>query len=405
MKILQVNCVYNKGSTGKLVYSLHQALLQDGQQSVVAYGRGEKTDHHDVHKVSTEAEAKAHSVLSRVTGIEFAYSPLATRRLINLIKRESPDLVHLHCLNGHFLNVYKTMDYLKRHRIPTLLTLHAEIMHTAGCDHSVECERWRTRCYGCDKVGGRIAPHFGDVVSVAFNKMREALSGFSTLTVVGVSDWLTQRAAQSALMKELPCVTVHNGISTDIFKPTEFEDLRKLQGITDEKVILHVTPNFNHAIKGGKYVLELARRMPEYRFIILGYNGAKDILPDNVTGISHTNNQQELAQYYTLSHITLLTSLRETFSMVCAESLCCGTPVVGFKAGAPETICPPEFSEFVEQGNVDMLEQAVRRWMKAPKPDSISQKSSQLFDDKETYKKYSALYRQSIDGNTSSTKG
>lgn len=41
--------------------------------------------------------------------------------------------------------------------------------------------------------------------------------------------------------------------------------------------------------------------------------------------------------------------------MVTAESLCCGTPVVGFKAGAPEQIAIKEFSEFVEYGDLNSL--------------------------------------------------
>ena len=63
----------------------------------------------------------------------------------------------------------------------------------------------------------------------------------------------------------------------------------------------------------------------------------------------------ELAKFYSLADVTLLTSKRETFSMVVAESLSCGTPVVGFQAGAPETITIPEYSSFTEFGNVELL--------------------------------------------------
>ena len=49
--------------------------------------------------------------------------------------------------------------------------------------------------------------------------------------------------------------------------------------------------------------------------------------------------------------------------MVCAESLACGTPVVGFRAGAPEQISLSEFSEFVDYGNLDQLEDCVLRWL------------------------------------------
>ena len=46
--------------------------------------------------------------------------------------------------------------------------------------------------------------------------------------------------------------------------------------------------------------------------------------------------------------------------MICAESLCCGTPVVGFRAGAPEQISLPAYSRFVEQGDVEALQEAVQ---------------------------------------------
>lgn len=49
--------------------------------------------------------------------------------------------------------------------------------------------------------------------------------------------------------------------------------------------------------------------------------------------------------------------------MVCAESLSCGTPVVGFQAGAPEQISIPEYSCFVAYGNIDLLQTAVERFM------------------------------------------
>ena len=49
--------------------------------------------------------------------------------------------------------------------------------------------------------------------------------------------------------------------------------------------------------------------------------------------------------------------------MVVAESICCGTPVVGFEAGAPELITIPEFSDFVEQGDVDALTEALKKWL------------------------------------------
>ena len=75
------------------------------------------------------------------------------------------------------------------------------------------------------------------------------------------------------------------------------------------------------------------------------------------------SDQKELAKYYGMADVTLLTSKRETFSMVTAESLSCGTPVVGFKAGAPEQIAIKEYSEFVEYGDVESLTEKVKAYL------------------------------------------
>ena len=42
MKVLQVNCVYKKGSTGKIVYDIHTELKYRVIASIVCYGRGKK---------------------------------------------------------------------------------------------------------------------------------------------------------------------------------------------------------------------------------------------------------------------------------------------------------------------------------------------------------------------------
>ena len=357
MKILQINCVYNRGSTGKIVYDICNDLKKRGIETVVCYGRGKKVNEQNVYKVSTEFEAKIHSVFWRLFGVQFGFSPIATAKTINIIKKEKPDVVHLHCLNGNFINVYKLLEFLKKENIKTVLTLHAEIMHTAGCDYALECEKWKTGCYECSKIRGKISRFFRDDAKHCYNKMKKAFDGFNDLTVIGVSEWLTERAKLSPIFpKNTRFETVHNGIDTKIFTKSDFEELYEKYNIPrDKKTVLHVTPNFNHPIKGGKYVLEAARKMPEHQFIIVGFNGDESVLPQNVLPIKRTNDRQELAKFYSLADVTLLTSKRETFSMVVAESLSCGTPVVGFQAGAPETITIPEYSSFTEFGNVELL--------------------------------------------------
>ena len=396
MKILQVNCVYNKGSTGKIVYDICGGLKNKGFESFVCYGRGKKVNEQNVCKVSTEFEAKIHSVFWRLFGVQFGFSPISTAKTINIIKKEKPDVVHLHCLNGNFINVYRLLEFLKTQNIKTVLTLHAEIMHTAGCEHAFECEKWKTECYKCSKIDGKISRFFRDDAKYCYNKMKTAFDGFEDLTVIGVSEWLTERAKLSPIFpKNTRFETVHNGIDTEIFTKSGFEELYEKYNIPKGKrIVLHVTPNFNYSIKGGEYVLQAARKLPQHQFIIVGFNGEKSILPQNVLPTKHTKDKEELAKLYSLADVTLLTSKRETFSMVVAESLSCDTPVVGFKAGAPETITIPQYSSFVEFGNAELLCEEIEKMLSVKfDKKEISDKARIKYDFKNMVEKYISNYQ------------
>lgn len=397
MKALQINCVYPVGSTGRIAESIDNYLWEQKKQSVICYGRGSRVEKANVHKVSSELEAKVHSALCYMSGMRFAYSPIATTCLINRIRKEKPDVVHLHCLNGNFVNVYRLLTYLKKQNIRTVLTLHAEIMHTAGCEFAYDCEKWQVQCKDCLRIRGKLTHFFRDDAQVSFLRMQKAFQGFQNLTIVGVSDWITERAKKSGVFRDCDAAfcTVKNGVKTEVFRPeAELADqLRKKHGLTDEKIVLHVTPDFRLELKGGRFVLEMARRKPEWKFVIVGYYAVEEELPDNVITVAHTDSQRELAGYYSMADVTLLTSKRETFSMVCAESLCCGTPVVGFCAGAPETITMSEYSEFVPFGDTDLLCSALENMLQ--NEISVDTEITRKHYDRDTMSQaYANLYEQ-----------
>ena len=137
--------------------------------------------------------------------------------------------------------------------------------------------------------------------------------------------------------------------------------------------------------------MEVAKLLPEYNFIIIGKNAPVDLLPENVLTMQNTNNQLELAQMYSDADVTLLTSKKETFSMVCAESLCCGTPIAGFEAGAPETIAIKEYSEFVPHGETEALAKAVKNMIDKP-PKIDTDLAAKTYSAKTMWDNYYLLY-------------
>ena len=106
--------------------------------------------------------------------------------------------------------------------------------------------------------------------------------------------------------------------------------------------------------------MELAQRMPDVDFLVLGEKGEVKDLPQNIKLLGRVYEREKMALYYSLSDATILVSKAETFSMPVAESLCCGTSVVGFKAGGPESIALTEYAKFVEYGKVELLYQSLQ---------------------------------------------
>lgn len=367
MKILQVNCVYKKGSTGKIVHDIHTELQQHGIESVVCYGRGEKIDEPNVYKTCGELYSKFNNLLSRFTGIMYGGCFFSTNRLISIIKKEKPDVVHLQCINGYFVNIYRLIRWLKKNHMKTVLTLHAEFMYTANCGHALECEKWMTGCGNCPHCRQETRSLLLDGTARSWKRMKWAFEGFEEeCTIVSVSPWLMERAKLSPILRSFRQETILNGIDTNIFCLRDGKSLRKRYGLDGKKVVLHVTAAFstdpNH-FKGGYYVLELAKRMPEVTFVVIGSREELSGLPENVLNIGRVEDQSELAAWYSVADVTLLTSKKETFSMVVAESLCCGTPIVGFKAGAPEMIALQEWSKFVDRGDIFALLDAVLAYL------------------------------------------
>ncbi|MDO5309834.1 MAG: glycosyltransferase [Planctomycetia bacterium] len=365
MKVFQINCTYNRGSTGKIVYDIERSLLASGHSCAVCYGRGERCSEPHAYKTSSEFESKCHACLTRLFSNDLGHSPISTARILRHIEAEQPDIVHLHCLNSHFVNVYRLVEYVRDKSYKTVLTLHGEFMHTGGCGHAFECEKWREECHDCARMRGLISRFYRDDARSNFRRMKRAFSGFDSqnIQVVAVSDWLRLRAQASPILSGLPLETIHNGVDAHAFRRVDAAAVRaKYELDPERKTILHVTPSFTNPIKGGKYVVECAKKLPQYQFVIVGFNGDKSVLPLNITTIPFTQGKEELAALYSCADCTIMTSRRETFSLVSCEALLCGSPVVAFQAGGVEEVIPPTMGECVADFSVELMTRAIEKW-------------------------------------------
>lgn len=404
MKVMQINCVYNYGSTGKITHDLHMYLQSRGVESVVYYGRRDKTSDPGVTKICSEIYAKANNLLSRFTGLMYGGCFLSTTWLIHCIRKERPDVVHLQCINGYFVNIYRLVTWLKKQGIKTVLTLHAEFMYTANCGYALDCDRWQIGCGACPRLRRETKSLLLDGTARSYSKMLKAFAGFDeNLTVVSVSSWLKKRAEQSPILRGKHHCVIFNGVDTEVFHPYDTEALRKKHGLSNERILFHATPFFSddpEHIKGGYYILRLAEILADQnvKLIVAGDYAAGLQIPKNMILLGSIDNQKELAHYYSMADVTVLTSQKETFSMVTVESLCCGTPVVGFQAGGPEQIALPEFSRFVQWGDIRHLTKEVETLLKSTVNDTITAKCSARAYSKNTMAEaYLNLYNSVIE--------
>lgn len=401
MRVVQLNCVYGNGSTGKIVEAIHRYLQSEGDESYVLYGYGPSSCEPHAIRVVPPAIRKAQSLRSRITGYPYGGAIWGTVSTISLLNKIKPDVVHIHCYNAYIANIYSILTYLKRRHIPTVITNHAEFMYTGGCTHSLQCSKWLIGCGGCDKIGKEHPiSWFFDRTHSEWERLCKAYGDFSDLTICCVSDWVRNRAAQSPFFQGHRVLTILNGLDTSIFKYRFNDGLRnKLSSNERQKVVLHVTPDFSDPIKGGQYVLEIARRMPDVSFVVVGNQGGVSTDLNNVFFAGRADDQIALAEYYSAADVCLLTSKVETYSMVTAESLCCGTPVVGFRAGGPETIAIPEYSAFVPQQNDIALENQLLQFATAHYcKEDISAIARNKYCDVRMCSNYRQIYLESCNG-------
>ena len=403
MKICQINCVYGKGSTGKIVASIHKSLLRDGEESIAVCSVKDKgCSDTGVYGISNKYMSKLSSLYRKVSGRQFDGAVLQSSRLIKLLREEKPDLVHLHSINGNNINIYRLMNYLSANGIPTVITLHAEFQYTGGCGHAYGCEKWKSGCGGCPILREATQSFFFDRTAETWRKQKECYSGFASdkLSVVAVSPWLMSRAEQSPMLKGFPLSYIYNGVDTSVFyrRCDKAELIKKHLGECNDKILLHVTANFDATTdnpKGGNYIVELAEQLrgEPIKIVVVANRHKFDTLPDNVIFLGRTQNQDELAELYSIADLSIIVSKRETFSMPLAESMCCGTPVAGFYACGPESIAIKEYSRFAEYGNVARLKDAVTELLSGELDGSEIEASARaVYSEQQMTSAYKKLY-------------
>lgn len=413
MRVLFVNSFYGEKSAGILVKSLFFDFSNKNVEAKVAYGRSSfsKEDNKNVIRICSKAELYLHALFTRLTGFSwFGGSYLSTFRLIRLIKSFRPDVINIHIFHGYYLNEKLLFAYLKKIKIPTVLTLHDFTAFTGKCGNPVSCTKYYKKCEKCIQKSGYPKSLFFDQSSREFSSKKAIFSNFKTLHFVCVSEWLSDQIKKSGIFPSSEILIIPNGVDCSIFKPTSPDFSMIPSRFPRTKIVMVVCTRFDDPIKGpdslASVINNLERLDKEAVFVLVGGNVdsiMKKITSTNVIPIGEVHNPRLMASLYNAASIFFLPSLRETFSVPTTESLCCGTPVIGFcGVGGPETIVPAGCGAFLRTRDGLFAAQFLQNCLqKSPflSREECSLVCSSRFSKEKMFSSYYSLFTSLLDKN------
>ncbi len=346
MKVVQINAVCGKSSTGRTTKELSQVLTQNGIENLIL-STSDCLDENHVH-VGGKAENKLHALFARILGYDSHYSYFSTKKIIKTLKNYQPDIVHLRNLHGNYVNLPKLLKYLAKNDIATVITLHDCWFFTGKCTHYTvqKCYKWQTGCKYCSQLKKDIPSLIFDRTEKQYKEKKEGFLSIPRLAVVGVSDWITNEAKKSFLKDAKIVKRIYNWIDLDVFYPREVEKRDKFS-------VLCIGAGWNENSSKLKELIKLANILPSDMEILLAGSIADNVeLPKNVKKIGYISSTDELAKLYSRVDAYVHLSREDTFGKVIAEALACGTPAIVYNSTACPELIGKGCGYVVETGNV-----------------------------------------------------
>ncbi len=400
--LLQIDSCLNTGSTGRITETIGRMAQNKGWECHIIHGARYANPPSSMHSIQTVS--KVGEYIHYIKGLLFDNHGLSSKKettiAVEQIKSIKPDVIHLHCIHGYYLNYQLLFEYLNSTNIPIVWTFHDCWAFTGHCAYfdRANCEKWKTRCFDCP-LKGDYPKALVDHSKTNFLLKRELFTKNKNLHIVTVSKWLEALTKESFFAGN-DIRTIYNGVDLKLFKPCDAGLLKKKLGLDNKKVLLAAATVWAER-KGFADYLKLSNKLEkDIVIVLLGLDEKKKkCLPNNIVGLSRTESVEELALYYSLADIVLNLSYEETFGLTTAEGMACGTPSIVYNATASPEVISPDTGIVVSPGNINEVVNAIRIILDKGKMAysyACRKRAESLYDKNRRFADYIDLYESLI---------
>ena len=321
------------------------------------------------------------------------------------------DIIHLHWVNQGMLSL-KDLKKILQSGKPIVWTMHDMWPCTGICHHARECDKYHKECHHCPYLYNGGAKK--DLSHQTFKKKKE-LYQLSPITFITCSQWLKERAGQSALLEQHPIVHIPNPIKTNLFTPrNKVEARQKCNLPTGKKLILFGSVKITDKRKGIDYFIEsckiLAEKHPELvnnlGVAVYGKESEqlKSLVPFQVYALDYISNEKELVNVYNAVDLYVTPSLEENLPNTIMEAMACGIPCVGFHVGGiPEMIDHLHNGYVAEYKSAEDFANGIHWTLSESEYQSLSEearrKVTSSYSESTIAKKYIEVYNKMIGNN------
>ena len=311
----------------------------------------------------------------------FKYTPyeqVLTSKLVDVVKFEKLDLLHVHYAIPHASAAYMAQQILSDQniKIPFITTLHGTDITLVGKD-----------------------PSFEPVINFSINKSN---------MVTAVSESLKKDTNELFEVKNNIKV-IPNFICIDDYKLENNDFYKKRFAPNNEKIICHIS-NFRKVkrIRDVLLSFEIISKEIDVKLILVGDGPERSALEKISRESKYRNNIYFLGslkstkEVLNISDLFFLPSSTESFGLSALEAMACSVPVISTKTGGiPEVVIDGESGYLSKVGDVkEMSSNAIEILSNENKLSLFKEnalKQAMKFDVKQILPRYEKIYEKCID--------